>query len=195
MSIIDGTFHFLAFNPCNKKIYTGANTVTRTDGHSGPGLYAHFEEYPEEGSVLLSEAEEQDQIQEYTVCLLFRNNATEVALIEKTHPAWQAGRLNGIGGKKEPGESLSAAVTREFEEEAGVSIDTWERFCVLNHNNRVIHYFRAHGDYDLHSMTEEKVGWYKIKDLPGLPIIPNLLWLIPMALDKDSVTAIVEDLS
>jgi hypothetical protein len=37
--------------------------------------------------------------QDYVVGFLFRNNLSEVALIKKDRPAWQAGHLNGIGGK------------------------------------------------------------------------------------------------
>lgn len=31
----------------------GLYTLTETSGHSGPGLYAHHPEYPEEGSIFL----------------------------------------------------------------------------------------------------------------------------------------------
>lgn len=42
-----------------------------------------------------------------------------VLLIEKNRPPWQAGKLNGIGGKIEEGESPSGAMVREFQEETG----------------------------------------------------------------------------
>lgn len=132
---------------------------------------------------------------QYTVGLLFRDNAQEVALIEKTHPEWQKGRLNGIGGKMEPGETPPQAQAREFLEEAGAQIIHWRPFCEIKHRGRTIHYFVAHGDYPIHTTTEEKVSWHRVKDLPHLPVIPNLLWLIPMALDKDKVRALVEDAS
>ena len=48
-----------------------------------------------------------------------------VALIQKKRPAWQAGRLNGIGGKVEGTEHSAAAMVREFREETGV--DTPEK--------------------------------------------------------------------
>lgn len=34
--------------------YDASITLTEGDGHSGEGLYAHFTEYPEEGTVLLA---------------------------------------------------------------------------------------------------------------------------------------------
>lgn len=57
--------------------------------------------------------------QQYVVGLAV--NQGWVALIRKAKPAWQAGRLNGIGGKVEPGEDPQLAMAREFEEEAGVA--------------------------------------------------------------------------
>ena len=45
-----------------------------------------------------------------------------VALIQKKRPAWQAGKLNGIGGKVENTEDSTAAMRREFREETGVDI-------------------------------------------------------------------------
>lgn len=52
-----------------------------------------------------------------------------VALIRKNRPAWQAGKLNGIGGKVEESENASAAMAREFYEETGVKIpEHWWEF-------------------------------------------------------------------
>lgn len=60
--------------------------------------------------------------QDYVVGYAFRSDYGAVALIEKRKPAWQAGKLNGIGGKIEPGESPEAAMSREFLEEAGLLV-------------------------------------------------------------------------
>lgn len=43
-----------------------------------------------------------------------------VLLIEKKRPEWQAGRLNGVGGRVETTESSCQAMVREFQEETGV---------------------------------------------------------------------------
>ena len=41
-------------------------------------------------------------IQHYACGFLFSQDRTRVVLIRKRRPAWQAGKLNGVGGKKGP---------------------------------------------------------------------------------------------
>ena len=61
-------------------------------------------------------------MQEYVVGFLFDEDARRyhktghgnVVLIEKNRPAWQAGRLNGVGGHIEIGETPDEAISREF---------------------------------------------------------------------------------
>lgn len=123
--------------------------------------------------------------------LLFNSNG-EVALIKKTHPAWQAGKLNGIGGKIDEGESAADAMRREFLEEAGADILDWKEFALLKVQDGQVHFFVAHGDYELQSMTDEKVDWFDISNLQKLPLINNLEWLIPLALDKNNNYTTIE---
>ena len=63
----------------------------------------------------------------YVVGYMFNPEKTAVALIEKQKPAWQRGKFNGIGGHIEADETPEAAMSREFEEEAGVFVhpDDW----------------------------------------------------------------------
>lgn len=66
----------------------------------------------------------------YSLGFIFRRNHPDtpprsVFLIEKKHPHWQAGLLNGIGGKVEKGESLYAAMRREAVEECGYDTEDW----------------------------------------------------------------------
>lgn len=151
----------------------------------------------------------------YVAGFLFRGeNSEEVALIKKSKPDWQKGKLNGIGGKIEVVESgvfskdpISCrynlyelpikTMIREFVEEAGVCIADWKEFCQLNHRGGTIYFFESHVDYDVSivSMTDEEINWYNVNDIlqNKYLIIPNLLWLIPMALDKNKVLAIVQD--
>jgi len=128
---------------------------------------------------------------DWVVGFLF-NNKGEVALVSKTHPAWQAGKLNGVGGKIDDGETPAQAMQREFSEEAGADIAEWREFALLKVQDGQVHFFAAQGDHELRSMTDEKVGWYKVAEVTQLPIIKNLAWLIPLALDKNNAYATID---
>lgn len=52
--------------------------------------------------------------------VLFAFSGEHVLLIRKAKPAWQAGYINGIGGKREGEESVLTMLTREFREETGL---------------------------------------------------------------------------
>lgn len=138
---------------------------------------------------------------DYVVGFLFRNfvegrGFTSVVLIEKNTPDWQRGKLNGVGGKIEAGELADDAMIREFREEAGVEIRTWDKFCVLTHGEHTIHFFKSFATVQaayIQSQTDERVAWYILDDLPNLPVLPNLRWLIPMALDPDDPAGILEN--
>lgn len=121
-----------------------------------------------------------------------------VALIEKQRPDWQKGKLNGIGGKIDSGESPADAMAREFLEETGVKVapERWRSFCELRFRGATIHFFASEGELsELRSMEDEHVTIVDVSTIWNRNTIPNLRWLIPMALDKDRVTAVVEDLS
>lgn len=53
----------------------------------------------------------------YVVGFLFSEDESRVLLVLKNRPAWQEGKLNGVGGKIEAGETPLQAMEREFKEE------------------------------------------------------------------------------
>lgn len=113
----------------------------------------------------------------------FLFNEGKVALVLKTHPEWQAGKLNGVGGNIDEGETPLQAMQREFLEEAGADVKSWREFAIINVEVGTVRFFAAQGDYKIVSKTEEEVDWYPTDDVKNLPIVPNLEWLIPMALE------------
>ena len=123
---------------------------------------------------------------------LFRNEGKEVALVLKTRPKWQAGKLNGVGGKIDEQETPLQAMQREFKEEAGADIEDWKEFLLLKVQDGQVHFFVAHGDHQLQSMTDEKIDWYKVDELADKPMIRNLRWQIPLALDRGNTYTTTE---
>lgn len=127
---------------------------------------------------------------EYVIGFLF-NGEGEVCLNEKQRPAWQKGRINGVGGHIEKDETPYHAMVREFQEEAGCLIDTWRKFGTVKGVGYKLHLFTATGIWEVpETKTDEKIGWYSINNLPD-NILPNLVWMIPMANYKLPITASV----
>lgn len=81
----------------------------------------------------------------YVLGFMFDDTARKILLIRKRRPTWQAGRLNGIGGKIEPGESPIAALVREVGEET--ALDTtpaqWRYFGILDGPEFRVHCFET----------------------------------------------------
>lgn len=124
------------------------------------------------------------------------DNYNNIALIKKNHPEWQKGLLNGIGGHVEDDESFVEAMVREFEEECGIvtTVNQWKHFARLQSPSWAVWCFVTR-DIDVtkvQTLTREQVNWYEIfGNLRSHPTVPNLNWLIPLALQNDPVMEIV----
>jgi 8-oxo-dGTP diphosphatase len=123
----------------------------------------------------------------YVAGFCFNADMSKVALIEKQKPEWQKGFFNGIGGKVEPGELPYQAMKREFFEEAGIMVDRWRHLAKIGDDNyTVVFFYGVIPDFtffEIKSMEDERVVVCDTDRLPS-KIIPNLAWLIPLALDK-----------
>ncbi len=119
---------------------------------------------------------------EYVLGFLF-GDGQQVLLIRKNKPTWQAGFLNGIGGKIESGETPAQAMCREFREEAGLDIGAWKQFAVMTGPDWSVTCFFGWGELRRAvSLTDEKLVVANINDLPK-DCLYNLRWLIPLARD------------
>ncbi len=128
-------------------------------------------------------------MQEYVAGLLFDESKSYVALILKTHPDWQAGKLNAIGGRieTEKNESPMDAMRREFKEETGLDVQDWRQFATLaDERGWAVRFYWAMGKpWECRQTTDEQPFLAIVGSLPE-NIIPNLRWLIPMALSMES---------
>ena len=138
-------------------------------------------------------------IDHYVAGFHFNKEHSSVILIRKTHPKWQAGLLNGVGGHVEPSDkSTTDAMVREFLEETGIETPhyCWKQFARLQgstHNSRrlvefVVDWFWTTAPRELNTptqTTDEKPDWFVIDELMACPgvMLPNLRWLIPLSIN------------
>lgn len=121
-------------------------------------------------------------MQKYVAGFMF-DGSGNVALVRKLKPEWQKDKLNGIGGKIEDGETPINAMVREFEEETGCRDYSWEQFCTLSGDGFEVHFFSTIGNVDLlQTMEAEEIVVVPISSVGIGNCIPNLTWLIPMAM-------------
>jgi 8-oxo-dGTP pyrophosphatase MutT (NUDIX family) len=120
---------------------------------------------------------------EYVLGFAFTYDFNNVVLIKKSKPEWQAGLLNGIGGKVEPSDGFhNRAMAREYREETGVITlhDQWKWFAQMSGKDFAVYCYYIVNDSAVRlvrSAESEVVGVY------STDIVPNLSWLIPMAID------------
>ena len=126
---------------------------------------------------------------------MFDDFGERVVLIRKNRPEWQVGKANGVGGKVEPGELPMAAMVREFREETGVETTSfdWENFAVMtgtDFHDFEIAFYRGYSSLFLASAktkTDEAIEIWETDaiSINAMDPVPNLKWLVPMALTKN----------
>jgi len=125
---------------------------------------------------------------------IFNLKGDKVLLIKKTHPEWQKGKLNGIGGHLTESEinnnDYQEAFVREAREECGLSIQKEEAkhvgrlWGVTEQWNVPVYAYKMKSDDELsyiESMTDEEVDWYPVFQLDPQKVIVNLTILVPFA--------------
>jgi len=140
--------------------------------------------------------EANDIANSYVLGFLFDEDESQVVLIEKQKPKWQAGRLNGVGGKIKEGETYLEAMIREFEEETGVRHEGWTQFATMSSPNFNVACFKATSDdaiSKVETKTEERIDVYPVNSLDQFhetgKTISNIKWLVSVALDESLVGA------
>lgn len=130
-------------------------------------------------------------MKKFVVGFAFTEDMDEVVLVRKNRPEWQAGKLNGVGGKVEEGESFSSAIGREFEEETGVPRENqhWALIATIGDEKYKMYIFAGKGDWalDATTTTDENIARYNVENFirenigPSPTAIFNIPWLLLMA--------------
>ena len=135
------------------------------------------------------------------VCGFAFDTSAKVVLISKRRPEWQVGKLNGVGGKVAREDILNTtgqvtgiqcAMSREFEEEAGVAIppERWKQYHKETWENRNTVSFLTTGLYPGEwpsTQTDETIALYNWRNddflgwLNDSNKMYNLAYLVPMA--------------
>lgn len=127
----------------------------------------------------------------YVVGFFFTADRKKVALIKKTRPEWQAGFLNGVGGKvTEEDKTFAEAMRREFFEESGVdtNLNKWDLVAEYRGNDFTLAVFTYTSESNVaHNFKEasEQVDWYNLNELSSLKTIRNVQWMVPLCLDTE----------
>ncbi len=127
----------------------------------------------------------------YFVGFMFDDNMVSVCMIMKNRPAWQNGFLNGIGGRINENETPIEAMTREFNEETGVSTkaESWVHVCTLRLPYAEIEFFAGRDSLICDAVTtttDEEVAVYRniggrclLRGEKFYPVVEN----VPMVLE------------
>lgn len=128
------------------------------------------------------------QLEWFTCGFVFSTDYQHVVLIEK-RKQWCYGLHNGVGGSiEETDASPLDAHRREFVEETGLNLQNWEFFCQLTEPKAVVEFFRATAPFKLlqqiRTTTNEEVVLAEVENLHERKLMPNLAWLLPMAMSS-----------
>ena len=127
---------------------------------------------------------------QYVVGFVFDVSMSNVLLIRKRRPEWQAGLLNGCGGKIAPGESDLSAMERECLEETNLHIpeNEWTRCVDLygghpDHDGYRVAFFFASADLtNARTMTDEEFLVVPLRHLARYSTTMHVQWIVPLCL-------------
>ena len=123
-------------------------------------------------------------VHEYSVCFLFTPDGRSVLLQTKNRTAF-AGRLNGVGGKRKPNETMLDCARRKIKAETGIDVDEDDLLhvmttalnedCAARDGNAkcVLHFFAAVVDpaaVKPPKSATEKVAFYDTINVLDLPV-------------------------
>lgn len=122
------------------------------------------------------------------VCAFVIDECNNILLIRKKRPDWQAGYLNGVGGKIEFGETSREAMTREFQEETGLTIEkhNWIYVCDMINSNtdssKVTFFTAKLSEIKFENKTDEELILVNYEVMTQYKLLPNIKALVELTL-------------
>src|SRR3989344_3986139 len=134
-----------------------------------------------------------EPLRKATLCFLVRG---ESVLLARKKRGFAQGKLNGVGGKVNDGETVEEAAKRETYEEIGVTITTFKQVAILdfyhtnnNFNQQVFVFKVKDWEGEPKESEEMKPHWYSFANLPFKKMwVDDLLWL-PLILNGEHLKA------
>lgn len=134
----------------------------------------------------------------YVVGFLFNSITPDVGqkvvLIRKNKPDWQRGKLNGVGGKIEPGENAFNAMVREFEEETGQTFLGWHFVGgIVVKDQAFVHVYSGTDSNivdNVKTLTDEEIFKVRTHELHTKPTLTNLDQWIPLSLSCEIINSL-----
>ena len=138
-----------------------------------------------------------NMIANFTMGIIFSSDCSNVYLLRKDHPEFQAGLLNGVGGKLEPGETYAGCMAREAKEE-GSYTGEWNHLGSMRGNTEGWGEYQCEVFYSImdkkakvpKTTEKEPIEMHPVADLPKLTaeMVPHLPMLIMASLAHNAAT-------
>ncbi|MBU1050690.1 8-oxo-dGTP diphosphatase [Candidatus Bipolaricaulota bacterium] len=134
-----------------------------------------------------------------TLCFIVRDGAPPHVLLGKKKRGFGMGKLNGIGGKLEPGELPDDGVIREVEEEVGITIHKSGlhpagritfRFPFMKTFDHFVHVYCATEWEGEPIETEEMLpSWFSVNEIPFERMWQDDAYWLPIVLGGKHIVA------
>lgn len=143
--------------------------------------------------------EEQPILPQATLCFLLRGEPPVEVLLGRKKRGFGAGKIDGFGGKVEPGESIPAAARREMREETGVLVRAEDCLpaAVLQFFfpsrpawSQEVHVFLARRWEGEPCESEEmQPAWFRLEQIPYAEMWADAAYWLPLALAGRQLSA------